>query len=484
MKETATEAFERGNLLAAAGQFEAAIAAFDRCLAHDAGDWQALANRANARMKLKHYPQALDDYLQAAALNPAAGSIKCNLAVLLKELGELALAENLLRELLTAEPGHVDGWGNLGVVLQYALRYEESVACQRRAIELGGPSPARLNNLGNALSCALRLDEAVAAYRAGLDLAPGDADLSFNLSIALFLQGNYSAAWPLYEARWSSVLVPRYSERRWQGEELGSRTLLLWAEQGLGDTLQMARFLPVLRRRHPDARLVLAVPRTFLRLFGQFDGVELVELDVATPPHDVQIPLMSLPGVLGVELETLPTAPYLQALPAWQARLPVAGPGRLRVGVVWETGSWGVGIADHGRQNKSVPLELFSRLFDVPSVDFISLQLGELPAGLEGKVQAAPIADFADTAAVIGQLDLVLSVDTSVVHLAGAMGKPVWVLMRAESAPFFMADGEASPWYPSMRILRQHRPGEWDEVIARAAQELSGLCSAKPLAAG
>lgn len=480
MADVMAEAFERGNRLAAAGQFEAAIAAFDHCLACDAGDWQALANRANARMKLKQYPQALDDYLQAAALNPAAGSIKCNLAVLLKELGELALAESLLRELLTAEPGHVDGWSNLGVVLQYALRYDESIACQRRAIELGGPSPARLNNLGNAASCALRLDEAGEAYRAGLILAPGDADLSFNLSIALFLQGRYDEAWPMYEARWSSVLVPRYRERRWQGEALGGQTLLLWAEQGLGDTLQMVRFLPELRQRHPDARLVLAVPPTFLRLFVQLDGVELVALDAAAPRYDWQIPLMSLPGVLGVALDTLPTAPYLQALPVWLASLPARRlEGHLRVGVVWETGSWGVGIADHGRQNKSVPLELFSRLFDVPGIDFVSLQLGELPASLEGRVQTAPIADFADTAGLIDTLDLVLSVDTSVVHLAGAMGKPVWVLMRAESAPFFMAGGESSPWYPSMRIVRQSRAGDWCDVIDRAGHELAGLCSAK-----
>ncbi|EEG07000.1 Tetratricopeptide TPR_2 repeat protein [Pseudogulbenkiania ferrooxidans 2002] len=488
MAETVAEAFERGNQLAAAGQFEEAIAAFDRCLAHNADDWQALANRGNARMKLKRYHLALDDYLRAAALNPASGSVKCNLAVLLKELGELTLAENLLRELLAAQPDHVDAWSNLGVVLQYALRYDESAACQRRAIELGGPSPGRYNNLANALSCALRLDEAEAAYRAGLELAPDDADLRFNLSIALLLQGRYLDAWPLYEARWSSVLVPRYRERRWQGEPLGGRTLLLWAEQGLGDTLQMARFLPVLRQQQPDARLVLAVPRTFLRLFGQFDRVELIDLDAAAPPHDVQIPLMSLPGVLGVELETLPTATYLQALPARREdRLGHSAASRqepLRVGVVWETGSWGVGIADHGRQNKSVPLEQFSCLFDMPGVDFISLQLDELPAGLEGRVRALPITDFADTAEVIDQLDLVLSVDTSVVHLAGAMGKPVWVLMRAESAPFFMAGGESSPWYPSMRILRQRHPGDWSEVIARAGQELAALGSAKHAATG
>jgi hypothetical protein len=125
------------------------------------------------------------------------------------------------------------------------------------------------------------------------------------------------------------------------------------------------------------------------------------------------------------------------------------------VGIVWETGSWGVGIADHGRQNKSVPLAQFLPLLDNPQVDFVSLQLGALPDELQGRVHAVQIGDFADTAAIIEQLDLVISVDTSVVHLAGALGKPVWVLMRAESAPFFMASAEVSPWYASMRIWRQ-----------------------------
>ena len=478
MTETA---FERGNRLAAANQQEQAISAFSACLQANPQDWQALFNRGTARMRLKQYPQALEDYLAAAALNPGSSNIKCNLAVLLKELGELTLAENLLLEVLQTEPQHAEAWSNLGVVLQYALRYDDAIICHQNALQLAGNSGGRLNNLGNALTCALRLDEATSAYRQGLGLQADDAYLAFNLSVALLLQGRYREAWPLYEQRWLTIMQPRYREHPWQGQDLGRQHLLVWAEQGLGDTLQMVRFLPALQQRYPDTRITLACQHACLRLFAQLDGIALAPLEDRPPPHDWQLPLMSLPLQLDVTLDTLSDQPYLQAdaqlSASWEQQLPPRQPGRLRVGIVWETGSWGVGIADHGRQNKSVPLEQFLPLLEGIDADFISLQLGQLPPELQDRVFAPQISDFADTAAIIAQLDLVISVDTSVVHLAGALGKPVWVLMRAESAPFFMASGETSPWYASMRIWRQDSPADWPPLIARVAKTLRQLAS-------
>ncbi|MCS3805192.1 Flp pilus assembly protein TadD [Chromobacterium alkanivorans] len=466
----ADQAFERGNQLAAQGRWREAEQAFDQCLRQNAGDWQALANRANARLRQGDSARALDDYLAAAALNPQSVNIKCNLAVLLKELGELELAEALLREALAAEPEHVDAWSNLGVVLQHRLQYQEAIACHLRAIELAGASPARCNNLGYACTCALLLDDAVAVLQGGLELDPNDANLRFSLSIALLLAGRYAEAWPYYEARWEAILQPRHRERRWQGQALDASTLLLWAEQGLGDSLQMARFLPRLRAEHPRARLLLACPKTFHRLFAQFDGIELLEPDAA-PAFDWQLPLMSLPGVLGVTLDNLPGRPYLSAVPA--AEVPPRAGGRPRVGVVWESGQWGVGKADHWRRHKSLPLEDFAALCRLPGIDFVSLQPGETPAALQGLLAAPVLSDFADTAAWVAELDLVITVDTAVAHLAGAMGKPVWVLMRAESAPFFLTAGERAPWYESMRVWRQAEPGVWAPVLEGAAQALA-----------
>ncbi|MDH0343851.1 tetratricopeptide repeat-containing glycosyltransferase family protein [Chromobacterium haemolyticum] len=466
----ADQAFEQGNQFAAEGRWREAEQAFDQCLRRNAKDWQALANRANARLRQGDSARALDDYLAAAALNPQSVNIKCNLAVLLKELGELELAEALLREALAAEPEHVDAWSNLGVVLQHRLQYQEAIACHLRAIELAGVSPARCNNLGYACTCALLLDDAIAVLQGGLELGPDDANLRFSLSIALLLAGRYAEAWPYYEARWEAILQPRHHDRRWQGQALGASTLLLWAEQGLGDGLQMARFLPRLRAEHPRARLLLACPKTFHRLFAQFDGVELLEPEAA-PVFDCQLPLMSLPGVLGITLDNLPAQPYLAAVPA--ASIPPCRGGRPRVGVVWESGQWGVGKADHWRRHKSVPPEEFAALCRLPGIDFVSLQQGEPPSALQALLATPALSDFADTAAWVAELDLVITVDTAVAHLAGAMGKPVWVLMRAESAPFFLAAGERAPWYDSMRVWRQAEAGVWGPVLENAAQALA-----------
>ncbi|WP_051229293.1 tetratricopeptide repeat protein [Paludibacterium yongneupense] len=469
------DAFSRGNDLAAAGRCDEAVAAFTLCLERSPDDWQAMCNRGNAWMQLKRYDRAMDDYMAAAALAPDATSVKTNLGVLLKELGQLDLAAKMLTESLQHDPSQADAWSNLGVVRQYGLRYGEAVDCHLRAIDIAGASVARLNNLGNALCCALRLDEAVAAYRTGLELEPADDNLRFNLSIALFLQGDYHAAWPMYESRWGAVLKSRYSGRRWLGEPLGGRRLLLWSEQGLGDSLQMVRFLAALRLREPQAVIRLACPRTFWRLFSTLP-VQCVEEEQADEAFDLHLPLMSLPGLLDVGIEQVPQAPYLHApdevAASMAAALPARRDGRPRVGLVWESGAWGVGIADHGRQNKSISPDIFSALLDVEGIDFVSLQLGELPPSLRGRLAAPAIGDFADTAAIVEQLDLVISVDTSVVHLAGALGCPVWVMMRAESAPFFLARGEDSPWYPSMRILRQSQAGEWRELLDSACRRL------------
>ncbi|MGC0154864.1 tetratricopeptide repeat protein [Chromobacterium vaccinii] len=470
LKAVVTADFDEGNRRVAAGDWQGAIAAFDRCLAVNPKDWQALANRAGARLQVGDSARALDDYMAAAALNPASANIKSNLAVLLKELGELELACKLLEEALAAEPGHADAWSNLGVVRQHQLRYQDAIACFLKAIELDGLTPARCNNLGNVCTSALLLDDAIAVLQGGLGLAPDDANLQFSLSIALLLAGRYAEAWPLYEARWRSILEPRHSGRLWNGGPLGKRALLLWAEQGLGDSLQMARFLPRLRAEHPDARLLLACPEPFHRLFAQFDGVELLPPDAA-PAHDCQLPLMSLPGALGVTLDNLPSTPYLRAVATQTPPLPDSG--RLKVGVVWESGRWGVGIADAWRQHKSVPPALFAGICRVPGIDFVALQPGALPAELQGLVAQPAIADFADTAALVAQLDLVICVDTAILHLAGAMGKPVWALLRAESAPFFLADADVAPWYPSVRLWRQARPGDWSPVLVDVAAALS-----------
>lgn len=471
---TATELlFAQGGQQLVDGAWSEAVETYSRLLEMVPDDWQALGNRAMARYRLGAYEQALDDYCRALQLQPAAVGLLINFAVLLKELGQLDMAENLLLQALQLEPQQADAWSNLGIVRLHRLKYDEAAQCHIHALEYGGETPARWNNLGNAMTGGLHLDEAIEAYDRALALDPDCADARYNQSIPLLTQGRYAEAWPAYEARWQTILTPRLRARRWHGEALEGSTLLLWSEQGLGDSLQMVRFIPGLRRAHPAARLVLSCPLALHALFACLGDIELIGAD-AVVDHDWQIPLCSLAGVMGAEIATLPLEPYLRADPQrvaqWRERLPPRRSDRPRIGLVWQSGVWGVGVRDLCRQYKSIDAAQFLPLS--PAFDYVSLQPEALPEVFRGQVLAPQINDFADTAALIEQLDLVLSVDTAVAHLAGGMGRPVWVLMRHEGAPFFGASGESAPWYPSARILRQTAPGDWSSVLMRLHAEL------------
>ena len=464
---------ERGQQQLAAADWPAAGETFGRVLAVAPDDWQALAGRALAGYRLGAYDCALEDYCRALAIEPGAVAVMINFAVLLKELGQLDSAEQLLLQALHLAPEHADAWSNLGITRQHRLKYDEAAQCHINALEYGGESPARWCNLGNAFTGGLHLDEAVEAYGRALALDPAFADARYNRAIPLLTLGRYAEAWPDYEARWQTILTPRWTDARWNGAPLGAGTLLIWSEQGLGDCLQMARFIPLLRAAHPAARLVLACPNSLHALFAGLGDVECVAADAAVA-HDWQIPICSLPGVLGIELANLPRAPYLaadaQRVTQWRDKLPPRRAGVPRVGLVWQSGVWGVGVRDLCRQYKSIDAE---RLLPLPAgIEFVSLQPDALPEAFAGQVLAPEIGDFADTAALIAGLDLVVSVDTAVAHLAGAMGRPVWVLMRHEGAPFYGASGEAAPWYPSARVLRQTVPGDWTPVLAELAGAL------------
>jgi len=466
--------FAEGGRQLAEGRMAEAIATFGALLALAPDDWQALANRALAHYRAGAHDKALDDYCRALELQPASVNLLANFAVLLKELGQLELAESLLQQALQLDPKHADAWSNLGIVRQHRLQYDSAAQCHIQAIQIAGESPARWTNLGNAFTGGLHLAQAVEAYENALKLDAGYHEARYNMAIPLLTMGRYAEAWPAYESRWNTILTPRFTDARWQGEALGNDTLLLWSEQGLGDSLQMARFIPLIRAAHPSARLILSCPVSLHRLFAVFDGVECVGTD-ESPAFDWQIPLASLPGVFRAAPETLPRDSYLAADPAlaekWAVRLPARRAGKMRVGIVWQSGVWGVGVRDLTRQHKSIPPESIEPLLGL--ADLVCLQPEPLPDRLAGRLYAPVIGDFADTAAIIANLDLVVSVDTAVAHLAGAMGRPVWVLMRHEGAPFFGASGETAPWYPSARVLRQDAPGDWNPVLARLALQLA-----------
>jgi hypothetical protein len=351
------------------------------------------------------------------------------------------------------------------------------VAFHRRALELKPENANAQLNLGEALQRQGRIADAQAAYRRALDINPRLRQARFNLSLVELLLGDLRAGWTSYEARWDVYgrTHPAFSRPQWQGGSLAGKTILLHREQGLGDTLQFARYATLVARR--GGRVVLETQKELLRLLASLEGVhQLVASGEPLPHFDVHSPLMSLPRVFETTLETIPAEiPYLHAVDseaqAWAFRL---GSRRcLRVGLVWAGNARkddpAASLVDRRR---SIQFAQLGPLGQIPGIEFYSLQKGP-PAeqasqpghGLCVIDHTVELRDFADTAALVANLDLVISVDTSVAHLVGAMGKPVWMLSRFDGCWRWLRDRPDSPWYPTLRIFRQARPDSWEDVI-------------------
>jgi hypothetical protein len=335
-------------------------------------------------------------------------------------------------------------------------------------------------NLAGLLKDLGRLDAAESLYRNILRRHPDDAAAHFNLGVALLTAGHFAEGWREWEWRFRAepATQRRFEQPRWQGEALEGRTLLVYAEQGIGDMLQFCRFVPSVAR---VGRMVLEVHRPLVRLLEQLPGVaQVVALGDPLPQFDRQCPALSLPDILGMaDARDIPSVmPYLHAdasqMERWARR--VGGLRGRRVGLVW------AGNPERMRMDRrrSVAPDRLAGLRDVPGIALVSLQKGPASAALAGSDLGAVVhdwtgelEDFADTAALIAALDLVIGVDTAVVHLAGAMGKPVWLLNRFDTCWRWQRDRDDSPWYPTLRQFRQPEPGNWDSVIARVRDALT-----------
>ncbi len=358
--------------------------------------------------------------------------------------------------------------------LQQRGAFGQAEARYRRALAAMPATPELHNNLGVTLCALGRSGEAVASFRRAVALQPGYADAHVNLGMALLTQGALAEGWREYEWRWRMAAYARerstLTTPRWRGEA-GNGRLLLHAEQGAGDTLQFCRFAPLAAAR--GWRVTLSAPASLVRLLRGAPGVaEVVEQGDARPPHDRHCPLPSLPFALG--LDAAPAlAAYLRADPAlagdWRGRLSATATGGLRVGLAWA----GSPLLPADARRSLPPVRL-ARLAGLGRVRLVSLQKGgpAAPAALGLIDHTAALHDFADTAALVANLDLVVSVDSAVAHLAAAMGKPVWLLDRFDHCWRWIAGRLDSPWYPTLRIYRQPRPGDWDAVLVAVARDL------------
>jgi tetratricopeptide (TPR) repeat protein len=467
----------RARLHTLGGRLDKALADYQRLVPLMPKDAETLIERGNIHYGRQCYQDALADYDRAVALRPDFAPTHNNRGNTLRELGRFADARAALDRALALDPHYAEAFNNRGNALIELNRAAEALADYDRALALKPDFAFAHVNRGNALRYLGRPQEALASFDRAIALAPELADAHWNKALAYLAQGDFERGWSGYEWRWKrGVEIPRdFKQPQWRGGDLGGKTILLHAEQGFGDSIQMLRYLPLVAAR--AGRIVLELPDALIPLVAATDNLTVLARGAPLPPFDLHCPLMSLPLAFSTRLDTVPApVPYLHAPPerltAWQARLAEAP--RPRVGLVWS------GKPSHKNDhNRSIPLARLAPLLSVAGVRFVSLQRDYRDADLPF-LSAAPIMrldgalhDFADTAAAISHLDLVIAVDTAVAHLAGALGKPVWVVLSHIQDWRWLTGREDSPWYPTARLFRQSQAGDWDDVIARLAQTLA-----------
>ncbi|WP_136514986.1 tetratricopeptide repeat protein [Geomonas edaphica] len=455
--------FQEANRLRGAGNLDGAVRAYRALLARCPDLAEVHNNLGLALQDQGAGAEAEASYRRALELNPGLADAYNNLGALfvLRDAHQAALP--LFRRALELNPGYLPAYVNLGSCLQVLEEPGQAVALYREAIARDPHYLEARINLGTAYQDLMQPHDAIATYEELLAMVPGHPEGHWNLALSLLSTGAFERGWREYEWRLAGK-DPELSLPVWRGEELRGLTILLQCEQGLGDTLQFVRYAPLVAER--GGRVVVRCQLPSLKpLIARVPGVSAVcAKGEAIPVCDLQAQLASLPHLFGTTLETMPPwRPYLIPHPRRAALwdLVLEDEGRLRVGLVWRGGPL--------PRNRACPFKEFALLADMVGVTFYSLQLGEAPdpAVLPAADLSPRIADFDDSAAIVAGLDILVTVDTAAAHLAGGMGAPVWLMLPYSCDWRWFADRDDSPWYPSMRIFRQERPGDWQGVLRR-----------------
>ncbi|MBN3755329.1 tetratricopeptide repeat protein [Paraburkholderia sp. Tr-20389] len=518
--EAAADRFSSAVALYGSSRFDAALELLEPLLTGHIADAQVFNLAAACCLSLDRPHDAESHWRRAIALKPDYCDAYNNLGVVLKESGRLEEAEACYHKALSISPTHAGAYVNLGRLHAQLGRSDEAESAYLRALELQPDDGDFYVNLGVLYQEQMRLPEAEAAYKSAIAFNPRDAKAHFNLGVVLKMQhrfveaeasyrhtlalrpdyfevkinlahlllnvGRLEEGWALFETRFDptwparKVAPPPVDFPVWRGEPLTGKSLLVWPEQGHGDSLQFCRYLPMLKALGL-AKLSVACSPALRSLFETIEGVDAcVPLDGehGIPDHDYVCLTMSLPHRLGTTLASIPgVTPYLRVPPAyaatWKGRLPE---GKRRVGLVWagdpRPDQPAINAVDRRR---SLDARAYLPLLRVPGITFVSLQKGALT---QPQIDALPpefrpfdpmhdVHEFADTAAIIEQLDLVITVDTSIAHLAGALNTPTWILSRYDGCWRWLHDRDDTPWYPRTRLFRQTQPGDWDGVIER-----------------
>jgi tetratricopeptide (TPR) repeat protein len=484
----------RGAALLDLGLWEAALLSFDRAIGLKEDYAQAHYNRGNALKELKRWEAALAGFDTAIALRPNDAQAHYNRAIVLCAQRQWEAALTGFDRAIALEPDFAEAHSNRGFVLHELRRLDESLASCNRAIALKPDYVEGYCNRGSVLLAERRVAEALSSYDRALEIDPDYAPGHVNRALALLLAGDYERGWTENEWRWKdrSSWVIREKRNFQQPQWLGGispagKTILLQSEQGYGDTIQFCRYAALVANL--GARVILEVPRALAPLLGSLNGMARVVVQGEPLPHfDMFCPLLSLPLALRTTLSSIPAqVPYLAVAEdrrrIWQDKLGERL--RPRIGLAWSGGFrparpelWSV------NERRNIPLAKFAALRSL-GADFYSVQKGEpaeselaelMANGWDGPDIAnfaGEVGDFADSAALIQQLDLVISVDTAAAHLAGSLAKPVWILNRFDACWRWLLNRDDSPWYPTARLYRQNDPGDWDSVMRTVASDLA-----------
>jgi tetratricopeptide (TPR) repeat protein len=517
LKKAATDKFAEphcdiGVIHRATGRLDDAAESYHKALKINPDIPEANANLANSLRELGQLEHALQYYEKAIKLKPDFAEAYYNLGMTLNLLDRQKEADTYLQKAISLNPESPSAHTELGSVywkggytdkaaacFMLALeidstfspahtnmaavhfkkhQFEDAIACARKAIDLNPNDVSSFNILGGSLHQLGQIEEGYTKMLRGISIDPTNAETRFNMGISLLLRGKFEEGWPAFEYRLKNNLLKLdrgFDRPYWQGEELGDKTLLIYTEQGLGDTIQFGRYIPHVRAHVKNIILEIEekLVETMRPLIG--DIPVIIKGKVRLPSFDVHSPLTSLPGICKTNLETIPaTTPYLKADPIrvrwWRDRL--AGED-LKIGLVWS------GNPEHSNdKSRSMPLEEIKPLLALKGIRLYGLQVGEAARQLQ-EPWAAPIEDlselltsFSETSAAMMNLDLTISVDTAPAHLAGALGRPVWAMLAHVSDWRWMRDRDDTPWYPTMRLFRQQTRGDWTKPVLEIKKAL------------
>ncbi|HYV39538.1 MAG TPA: tetratricopeptide repeat protein, partial [Gemmataceae bacterium] len=478
-----------GNVLQSLERLDEAVAQIRQALQLKPDFAEAHNNLGNALLRQEKKDEAASHYREALRLRPDYGEVHNNLGALMLAMNKPEVAETHCRQALRLRPEFAEGHNNLGNALLRLGKLPEAVECFRKAVRLKPGFAEAHNNLGTAIKDLGQVEEGLAILEHALTLKPDYTEAHWNRSLAWLLQGDFERGWNEYEWRWQR---PDFAWRRmnkplWDGTEIAGRTILIQSEQGLGDTIQFIRYAKLVKER--GGTVIFECQAPLMKLLSGVEGIDrLVARGSPLPPYDFQVQLLGLPRIFHTTEATIPRQiPYLDADPAlvekwrvvsdeWQGK---ADHSPLLVGIAWQGNP--AQVADRQR---SIPLAKFAAFAKIPGVQLISLQKG--PGSEQLQAASFPVMDlgsrldesagpFMDTAAVMKNLDLVISSDTAIPHLAGALGVPVWVALPVVPDWRWLLRREDSPWYSTMRLFRQSEFGRWEDVFERMADALQRL---------